>query len=156
MNQPSAINDTQAKVENPTDPDWVLPNAMLSGALTEIIDSEFPTIVFQKALKLLPQKEGELVASVTRTRVIEEVKRRDNAAREGIGQRLKTLFKKQEDQPFLKAEIEALSQVVDRDSFAMQATLADMHAAAGNMEAFEKEYTAALQAARKGGYAVIE
>ena len=59
-------------------------------------------------------------------------------------------------QPFLEAEIAALSEIVDRESFAMQATLADMHMAAGNKEEAEATYKAALEAAMRGGYPVIE
>lgn len=152
LTDPDAIEDFEAKLE----PDTRRVNRMLSSGASKMADADHPTLEFQARLKLLRQDPAELVASVMRTSIVSMVQYKDEVANSGIAGQLKRVLGMKEKRPFLEAEIAALSEVVDRDSFAMQATLADMKWAKGDNEGAEADYTAALQAARRGGYPVIE
>ncbi len=152
LTDPAEIDSYEAKLSGPVR----IANRMLSNHASEMADADSPTIAFQQRVQLLRPNPGELVASAMRDSVIKMVRQKDEVANSGIAGQLKRVLGMKGKHPFLEAEIAALSAVVDRDSFAMQATLADMHFEAGNTEKFTEEYTAALQAARRGGYSVIE
>ncbi len=152
LTDPEEITDYEAKLE----PSVRRANRMLSGSVSEMADADHPTLELQGRLQVLRPNPGELVASALRGSVIDMVQLKDTVANSGIAGKLKKVLGMQARQPFLEAEIAALSEIVDRESFAMQATLADMHMAAGNKEEAEATYKAALEAAMRGGYPVIE
>lgn len=148
--------DEIARFEEKLAPDVRMANRMLSTHASEMAESDHPTLEFQNRVQLLRQNPGELVASAMRGSIISMVQQKDEIANAGMAGKLKRIVGMKDKLPFLEDEISTLTEVVDRDSFAMQATLADMQMATGKQEEAEATYKAALEAARRGGYPVIE